>query len=312
MRIVEKDGATTLSDHRYVWLGSTIAERRNAAGDTVQIRYLGVGEVEGATKRYYTRDHLGSIREVVSQTGGVLARYDYSPFGERVRVGGSDAAYVCSFGYTGHFQHIPTGMALTWFRAYVPGSGRWLSRDPIGEMGGLNLYGYVGNRSINSIDPLGLCDPITAALGSIGVVLAPEAVAAIGVGLSVVVGGTIGYFLPMEGAGFPNAGVGWNSMTGPMYPMPGSQYYYDPSRPLNTQSTLNPMKDVYPTPEDAIGQDAFGGITKVGTAKTKNEGLRAQGFKTTETYKDCKGKNHTVHVHENGGYAGAHDSTGLK
>ncbi len=156
VRIVEKDGATTLSDHRYVWLGSTIAERRNAAGDTVQIRYLGVGEVEGATKRYYTRDHLGSIREVVSQTGGVLARYDYSPFGERVRVGGSDATYVCSFGYTGHFQHIPTGMALTWFRAYVPGSGRWLNRDPIGERGGVNLYAYVGNNPLNYYDALGL------------------------------------------------------------------------------------------------------------------------------------------------------------
>ena len=32
----------------------------------------------------------------------------------------------------------------------------WLSRDPIAERGGLNLYGYVGNNPIGSIDPLGL------------------------------------------------------------------------------------------------------------------------------------------------------------
>ena len=39
---------------------------------------------------------------------------------------------------------------------YDPEQGRWLSRDPIGEDGGLNLYGYVGNDPLNWVDPLGL------------------------------------------------------------------------------------------------------------------------------------------------------------
>lgn len=34
----------------------------------------------------------------------------------------------------------------------------WLNQDPIGERGGLNLYGMVGNNPINFIDPFGLCD----------------------------------------------------------------------------------------------------------------------------------------------------------
>lgn len=43
------------------------------------------------------------------------------------------------------------------FRAYDPGTGRWMSRDPIGEKGGLNLYGYVGNQPHQRVDLLGLC-----------------------------------------------------------------------------------------------------------------------------------------------------------
>jgi hypothetical protein len=40
--------------------------------------------------------------------------------------------------------------------AYDPNRGQWLSRDPIGEKGGLNLYAYVSNDPIDMIDPLGL------------------------------------------------------------------------------------------------------------------------------------------------------------
>jgi uncharacterized protein RhaS with RHS repeats len=41
------------------------------------------------------------------------------------------------------------------FRGYDAETGRWLSRDPIEEIGGLNLYGYVVNDPLNTFDPLG-------------------------------------------------------------------------------------------------------------------------------------------------------------
>jgi len=55
----------------------------------------------------------------------------------------------------------------------------WLSRDPIAERGGLNLYGYVGNNPINSWDPLGLeiaygNHPVTAGLYHSKIVITPE------------------------------------------------------------------------------------------------------------------------------------------
>ena len=41
------------------------------------------------------------------------------------------------------------------FRYYDPETGRWPSRDPIAERGGLNLYGFVGNDALNYWDYLG-------------------------------------------------------------------------------------------------------------------------------------------------------------
>ena len=51
--------------------------------------------------------------------------------------------------------HATSGLHLAPFRAYDARLGRWLSRDPIGEEGGINLYGYVGDNPINSVDLLG-------------------------------------------------------------------------------------------------------------------------------------------------------------
>jgi uncharacterized protein RhaS with RHS repeats len=42
------------------------------------------------------------------------------------------------------------------YRYYDPVTGRWPSRDPIEELGGINLYGFVRNRVVNRIDVLGL------------------------------------------------------------------------------------------------------------------------------------------------------------
>ena len=47
-------------------------------------------------------------------------------------------------------------LVLAPYRAYDPELGRWISRDPIEEAGGLNLYGYVGNNVVNAVDRLGL------------------------------------------------------------------------------------------------------------------------------------------------------------
>jgi len=55
-------------------------------------------------------------------------------------------------------QHERSGMYSYGFRFYDPMLQRWLNQDPLGEAGGINLYGFVGNDPVNRIDPFGLAD----------------------------------------------------------------------------------------------------------------------------------------------------------
>ena len=153
VRIVEKNGATVLSDKRLLWVGNEIAEGRDGAGTGVTKRYYRFGVLAGTTKLFYTMDHLGSVRELTDNSKSVVARYAYDAYGIRTKVSGTQSA---DFGFTGFYQHEPSGLALTLFRAYNPGLGRWISRDPIQEAGGINLYGYVHSSPINLVDPFGL------------------------------------------------------------------------------------------------------------------------------------------------------------
>jgi RHS repeat-associated protein len=113
---------------------------------------------------YYTRDHLGSIRELTDSGGNVRARYAYDPFGRQTRLTGDMEA---DFGFAGMFWSAEANLSLTHFRAYDPELGRWLSRDPLPSaemLQGPNLYAYVVNDPVNLVDPEGLMDSARAAL----------------------------------------------------------------------------------------------------------------------------------------------------
>src|SRR5207344_131972 len=106
---------------------------------------------------FYSRDHLGSIREVTDIGGAVRAAYSYDPFGRRLRISGDVEA---DFGFAGMFWSSEVDLYLTLFRAYDPLIGRWLSRDPLENAEsaeGPNLYAYVLNNPVRVSDPLGLC-----------------------------------------------------------------------------------------------------------------------------------------------------------
>lgn len=150
-RISEKKNNTLIK--RFVWDGLTLAEERDA-NNAVTKRFFPQGEMQDATNYFYARDHLGSVREVTDATGAIVASYSYDAWGKSTKL--TAGADLATFGYTGHYTHPETNLVLAPFRVYDPETGRWLYRDPIGESGGINLYGYVANDPVNWIDPLGL------------------------------------------------------------------------------------------------------------------------------------------------------------
>jgi RHS repeat-associated protein len=103
---------------------------------------------------FYTFDANGNVSELISTGGTVLAHYEYSPFGAVVSQTGSEASNNF-FRFSTKYQDEETGLDYYGYRYYDAGTGRWISKDPIGEKGGRNLYGFVGNDGIGKVDPLG-------------------------------------------------------------------------------------------------------------------------------------------------------------
>ena len=154
VKIVEKENGAVTSTKQFVWCpGEPQPCEERDGSNSVTKRFYAQGDQIGSTNYYYTKDHLGSIREVTDNSGAVQVRYDYDPYGRRTKVsGGVDA----DFGFTGHYHHQPSGLHLALFRGYDADLGRWISRDPIGENGGINLYAYVFNEPTRLSDRFGL------------------------------------------------------------------------------------------------------------------------------------------------------------
>ena len=99
--------------------------------------------------------HTNRVRNLAAlaalSDGSPTARYEYGPFGEPIRLTGP-AATLNSFRFSTKRTEPTTDLVLYEYRAYSPTLGRWASRDPIAEQGGLNLFGFVDNGPLARVD----------------------------------------------------------------------------------------------------------------------------------------------------------------
>ena len=96
-------------------------------------------------------DHNGNVVRYVSETGTLFAQYVYDPYGNVVESSGP-LADVFTFGFSTKCRDRETGLVAYQRRFYSPSLGRWLTRDPIGEDGGENLYAFCGNNAVANYD----------------------------------------------------------------------------------------------------------------------------------------------------------------
>ncbi len=112
--------------------------------------------VADGTPYLYAHDANKNVSELVNAlTGETAAHYDYSAFGKTLIAAGF-LRNRNPFRFSSEYVDDATGLTYYNWRHYDPVHGRWLSEDPIGEEGGLNVYGFGNNNLVNVFDQLGL------------------------------------------------------------------------------------------------------------------------------------------------------------
>ena len=132
----------------------------NSSG-SLTMRYLwpmGVvaRQTSGGTVSWYLADHLGTVRDLINNSGAIIDHVDLSAFGT-VLGETSPTSGDRLMGIAGLERDTVTGLNLAVFREENPGTGRWDSQDPLGfAAGDADLYRYVANDGANEVDPTGL------------------------------------------------------------------------------------------------------------------------------------------------------------
>ena len=154
---VDAKGVTAAypTDRSYCW-GLDVTGTLHGAG--------GVGGLllttDGTRHHIPLYDANGNVQGLINaNTGAMEAVYSYSAFGELLGyknpVGGTHAQDN-PIRFASKYYDSETGLYQYNHRFYSPKLGRFITRDPVGEYGGLNLYAYCANRPVDRWDYLGL------------------------------------------------------------------------------------------------------------------------------------------------------------
>lgn len=157
--------------YHYDLSGNLIAEYRNGKpqidylwADSMpvmrdRIRQKKNGAVIVKNRIYLTTDHLNTPRIGTDEGNTMVWRWDSNAFGKG-RVDrdpdGDGIRRDVRLRFPGQIVDRESGLYYNWNRYYDPGTGRYITSDPIGLNGGLNTFGYVGGNPLGIFDQDGL------------------------------------------------------------------------------------------------------------------------------------------------------------
>ncbi|MEQ8787151.1 MAG: RHS repeat-associated core domain-containing protein [Pirellulaceae bacterium] len=148
----------------YFWdpIEDNVIEEYDENGDTI-VRYETEPELHGnlisqerdGVASYYHYDGQGSTLALTDEAGEVTDEYSYSAFGETTKQIGTTENSRRYVGEKGYECDSEVGVYYVRARQYEPRNARWLSRDPLGIIDGINLYTYCKNDPSVFSDPQG-------------------------------------------------------------------------------------------------------------------------------------------------------------
>lgn len=142
---IHAEWATTIS-------GMPSAEYVGGAGtDEPILRLTGSTNNPGATEAAYLQDGLGSVIAMANAAGVLTGNQRFDAWGNKTASSGT----VNQYGYTGR-EPDATGLVFYRARYYLPGIGRFVSRDPMGMADAVSGYAYVANNPVMLTDPKGM------------------------------------------------------------------------------------------------------------------------------------------------------------
>ncbi|WP_219909557.1 RHS repeat domain-containing protein [Chromobacterium haemolyticum] len=103
---------------------------------------------EPTTVYYYHTDHLGTPQALTDEQGALALEMDYQAWGQAREIiadAANKAGIRNPFRFQGQYQDQESGLHYNRHRYYDPEIGRFISRDPIGLMGGVNTHTYAPN-----------------------------------------------------------------------------------------------------------------------------------------------------------------------
>ena len=134
--------------------GTDLSGTSQGAGGVAGLLSESINNQPSTINYFPTYDGNGNVTEYLTATGTIAAHFEYDPFGNTVV--NTDTGNLFTYRFSTKPRDTETGLYYYGYRYYDPMTGRWPSRDPIGERGGVGIYAMVGNNAISSFDVLGL------------------------------------------------------------------------------------------------------------------------------------------------------------